>query len=214
MTPDDILEECEDCLNEGYQLIVDAYPVRGGLAPYNALPRTTFMVWEYNCRLLHSHLGKLGENFPILGEHDKKPTSVIGNQMIAALQSIKTAIQKGRFLTIEDQVLSKAFSSLIAQSQYLLARGYYLAAGVIVRAVLEEKLRSMSEELGLTFTKDRPTLSDYNTKLYGNGRYNKTEMKFFNYLIDIGNKAAHNQPFENEEVETLVAEVTKVLDRY
>ena len=52
------------------------------------------------------------------------------------------------------------------QAEYLMHKGYYLAAGVFFRAVLEEKLRRLSETHGLILDKEHPTISDFNQALY------------------------------------------------
>ena len=90
----------------------------------------------------------------------------------------------------------------------------YLAAGVISRAVLEEKLRNMCNNSGISLNKAHPTLSDFNTELYKANIYDKIEFKNIEYLICIGNNAAHNQSVKKNEVEKLIEGVKSILLKY
>ena len=65
--------------------------------------------------------------------------------MLGALDSIREGIEAGRLLRVEDLVFAEAFANLIEQAEYLLKRNYFLASGVLLRAVLEEELRRMCE---------------------------------------------------------------------
>ena len=53
---------------------------------------------------------------------------------LAALETIKFAIDNGLLSSFEDLVLADTFSDLMDQGKYLLGQGYSLAAGVIFRA--------------------------------------------------------------------------------
>ena len=85
-----------------------------------------------------------------------------------------------------------AFTTLSEQAEYLLDQGYFLASGVILRAVLEERLRSLCQHRLISFNKANPTLNDYNTELYRARIYDKILLKEIDTLIAIGNEAAHN----------------------
>src|ERR1039458_7450598 len=101
------------------------------------------------------------------------------------------SVAEGVLLQLEDLVLADAFANLLEQAKYLLGQGYFLASGVILRAVLEERLRRLSDRHGLTLSKPKPTLSDYNTELYRAGVYGKVTFKDVESLVAVGNAAAH-----------------------
>jgi len=124
------------------------------------------------------------------------------------------AIEKGYLIKIEDIIFAEAFSNLIEQAEYLLKQGYHLAAGVLARAVLEERLRNICSSEGVVFSNNRPTLSKFNTELYKKKYYDKIEFKNIDFLTAIGNNAAHNKPVANNEIEKLIDGVLDFLKRY
>lgn len=66
---------------------------------------------------------------------------------LAALETVKYAIDEGLLCSYRELIMAEAFADLYEQGQHLLAQGYFLAAGVIFRAVLEEKLRELCMEV-------------------------------------------------------------------
>src|SRR5258707_9832403 len=85
---------------------------------------------------------------------------------LEALRTIRYALQEGLLTQYEDLIFAQAFADLFEQGAYLFDQGYFLAAGVIFRAVLEERLRKLCDRGGCAPTRPRPTISDYNQALY------------------------------------------------
>jgi hypothetical protein len=115
---------------------------------------------------------------------------------LAALQTIRYAIQEGLLARYEDIVFAQAFADLFEQGAYLLEQGYFLAAGVIFRAILEERLRKLCDRHACLPVKARPTINDYNQSLYARTppTYDKNMMLNVTALASVGNDAAHNKP--------------------
>ena len=61
--------------------------------------------------------------------------------VLGSLKSIKESLDDGLLIRFEDIVYAEAFSDLVEQAEYLYEQGYFLASGVILRAVLEERLK-------------------------------------------------------------------------
>lgn len=131
------------------------------------------------------------------------PISTI-QRPLAALITIKNAIDEGLLSNYRDLVLAETLDDLFQQGDHLFSRGFMLAAAVIFRAVLEEKLRNVCQSEGCSPEKSRPTLSDFNTALYKDGMINKSKMQLIQSLATIGNNAAHNlREFDPDEVPRL-----------
>jgi hypothetical protein len=125
---------------------------------------------------------------------------------LAALETIKYAIDEGLLNKYRDLVVAEAFTNLYAQGEHLLSQGYILAAGVIFRAVLEGKLRDMCLSADCMPEKEHPTINDLNMALYKNEKvlYDKATMQYVTALAAIGNDAAHNKKdLHRDEVERL-----------
>jgi hypothetical protein len=153
-----------------------------------------FQKWRTSCKLLLSQLG----SFAAPWEGNLKDNRGTSNRstakvMLGALESISENVVAGRLARFEDIVFAEAFSNLIEQAEYLLSKGYYLAAGVLFRAVLEEKLRRLCDTQNQNVEKQRPTISDYNQALYKATVYDKITFKNVDAMATIGNAAAHNE---------------------
>ena len=115
----------------------------------------------------------------------------------------------------EDIIIAEAFSDLIEQAEYLYSQGYALAAGVILRAVLEEHLRRMCNKHGCNPSKNKPTIADYNMELYKSKVYDKIKMKYVESMAAIGNAAAHNSDeFDSTDIKRLNQDVVSFLQSF
>ncbi len=136
---------------------------------------------------------------------------------LSALETIRDAMDQGLLARFEDLVIASAFADLSEQARYLLSQGYFLAAGVIFRAVFEERIRKLCERNRCMPASLRPTIGDLNTALYKATPpvYDKTMMHQVTALAAIGNDAAHNNPaLKIEDVERLATGVQDFLARF
>lgn len=151
-----------------------------------------FQKWRTSCKVLLSQLGPLSEPWAsVLGSDASKHYLATVRGMIGALESIRENAAGGRLASFEDIVFAEAFVNLTDQGTHLLGKGYSLAAGVIYRAVLEERLRRMCDSCQCAPEKDRPTIADYNQALYKAQVYDKITMKSVEMMAAVGNSAAH-----------------------
>jgi len=134
---------------------------------------------------------------------------------LSALKAIKFAIDEGLLTRFEDLVIADTIGDLTEQADYLLGQNFFLAAGVIYRAVLEERLRKLCERHSCLPTKPHSTLADLNQALYKARIYDKSMMLHVTALASDGNDAAHNKPgFTKEQVERLQSGVRDFFARF
>jgi hypothetical protein len=136
---------------------------------------------------------------------------------LSALRTIRDAIAQGLLTRYEDLIVADTFADLTEQAAHLLSQGYFLAAGVILRAVLEERLRKLCDRCKITITKPRPTINDFNQALYTATPpvYDKSMMLHVTSLASLGNDAAHNSPgLKREDVDRLATGVREFLARF
>jgi len=211
---------CNDSIIEGENLINTQWSndsIGGGykiMNPTKYVDLERFKKWKSNCNVLMNILGDLSDPWNEIFEGKQANTLTNTKSMIGGLKSINETLDKGYLIRIEDLIFAEAFSNLIEQSEYLFSQNYFLAAGVICRAVLEEKLRNLCISQSINFSKSKPTLNDYNTELYKTKFYDKIQFKNIDSLIVIGNSAAHNQSANKDEIQRMIAEVKKVLLKY
>lgn len=166
-----------------------------------------FQKWRTSCKVLLSQLGPLSDPWAsVLGGDRVRNHLITVKGMIGALESISENATRGRLASFEDIVFAEAFVNLSDQGTHLLSKGYAMAAGVIYRAVLEERLRRLCDSCQCAPEKDRATIADYNQALYKAQVYNKITMKSIEMMAAVGNSAAH------AKTELSTADVTRLRD--
>lgn len=175
-----------------------------------------YQKWLASCRLLVTQLGKFAEPYRevfIDGGVVNSEANVLS--MLGALESILENVEQGRLAAFEDIVFAEAFANLIEQGEYLLEMNYFIAAAVIFRAVLEERLRRLCDVHSLMPEKSHPTIIDYNQSLYKGQIYDKVVMKHVDAMASVGNAAAHNSPtFNSADAKPFKANLIAFLARF
>jgi hypothetical protein len=174
------------------------------------VPIEGFDRWRGNCKVLHARLGRALEPWKETIFRDANNRAVVAMSLLGTIRSIKDAVEGGHLASYTDLVIAEAFTNLLDQADYLLSKGFWLAAGIIGRAVLEEELRGLALKAGCFPEKERPTLADLNAALYKANTYDKLDFKLIDSIAAIGNDCAHNKPGATEDrvrhfIEQLVA---------
>ena len=175
---------------------------------------TPFAKWQAGCTNLIRVLGDAGESWADNFTKKKNAPATV-KRMIGTLEAIKESLEHNLLLTVEDLIRAESFNGLLEQAEYLLNGGYFLAAGVLGRAVLEEHLRSLCDVKSCSPAKAKPTLNDFKDTLYKAKHINITQMKHVESLGAIGNNAAHNKPeLTNDDVTRLIRDVRDFLAKH
>jgi hypothetical protein len=166
------------------------------------------------CANLLRMLGPAGDPWKeLLADASNTPFAV--KRILGTLEAIGEAVQNGLLVKVEDLVRAEAFDNLLTQADYLLSETYFLAAGVLGRAVLEEHLRKWCDQKSCAPTKPKPTISDFKDTLYKAKEINVTQMKHIESLAAVGNDAAHNIPsLITSDVERLLRDVREILIKH
>jgi hypothetical protein len=178
------------------------------------VPVEQFDRWLGNCRVLQAKLGRAIEPWKeALNAHGSNK-AVFAMRTLGTVRSIKDAVEGGHLAEFAELVVAEAFANLLEQAEYLFDKGYYLAAGVLGRAILEEHLRKAALKNECLPQKGRPTLNDLNSALYKKDVYDKLEFKLIDSLSAIGNDCAHNKPtVTKERVAHLLEQLIALLPR-
>lgn len=139
------------------------------------------------------------------------------HKLHSTLKTIRRGIDGGLFRSYKEQVLSEAMADLFEQGEHLLDKGYCLAAAVVFRAVLEERLRTLCEAHDCMPEQERPGIEGYSKEL---GKteppiLTRTDRKHVTHLAGIGNDAAHNKPaFSQDNVPTMRGNLLAFLAKF
>jgi len=158
----------------------------------------------------------LGHNTPwskILNQQPDISDPIFVDEFLGTVKGIRYSIDNNYLDNFKDIVLEETNLDLIEQAEELLNKNYYLAAGVIFRAVLEEHLRNICRKKEIIIEKAKPSIGDFNQALYKVNHYSKTKMKQIETLASIGNNAAHNLPeLTLEDVKFFFRELPPILE--
>jgi len=114
----------------------------------------------------------------------------------AAYEDIKAGLLQNYRILITAEV----FVDFINQAEYLLAENYKLPAAVLAGAVLEDALRTLCIDNGISLS-DKPKLDWMNSELAKKKIYNKNVHKQITAWAGIRNSAAHGKPDEFNEID-------------
>lgn len=138
-------------------------------------------------------------------------------EILSSLNTIKYAINENLLTSYREIIISDAFGNLYEQGEYLFNQGYFLASGVIFRAVIEEQLRELCEKENCLPQKKIFSINDLNNALYQceTINYNKSTMLQVNALAAVGNDAAHNNPeLKKDDVKRLMHGTLDFISKY
>ncbi|HET6249662.1 MAG TPA: hypothetical protein VFE47_18380 [Tepidisphaeraceae bacterium] len=186
-----ILKAAENLIAEGSTFIPGLHDsqLRGN---YTFSYEQQFTKWLIGCRVLMQLLGEHGRFFAPSFERDD-PTRWCA-EMLGTLEALRDAVRDDLLITAENLLRAEVFADLLEQAEHLLDGGYFLAAGVLGRAVLEDHLRNWCSRASCQPAKGKPTLDDFKTELYRAKRISTADMQHVQAMAAVGNEAAHNLP--------------------
>jgi hypothetical protein len=167
------------------------------------------------CRLLVAKLGPFGRVWDGMLQPPPSVNKEEFDKVSAVLDSIANALAKGRLSTVEEVVSAEVLGDLLEHAEELLKSKFNLAAAIILRAVLEERLRKLCSSNSCTPTAQRPTIESFKQSLYATQVIDKLVVKDVDWMVGVGNAAAHHLPeYKDEDVPQLYQRVTAFLTRF
>ena len=114
---------------------------------------------------------------------------------------------------IRKMVEAELFDDFLEQAEHLFSSGYYQPAAVICGCVLEDGLRKLCNNNGITLTA-KPKLDKMNSDLAKAGIYSKLIQKRITTVADLRNKAAHGQwdQFDEGDVQEMLSAVRRIME--
>jgi len=134
--------------------------------------------------------------------------------IVGALQALKLAVDDGWFAPIEARIRANVHDDFLEQARALLEAGYHIAAMSIVGGVLEDHLRKLCTERGLTW-RGHGTLAKYND-LLKDGAYPQPVWRRIQAITDVRNDADHANwdSVKRQDVEDALDFVSRVITNY
>ena len=168
-----------------------------------------------NCRLAVAKLGSFGAVWASTIPTRFEGYASDAHQAYGTMLSLQGALMSGRLKTIQELAGAEILSDLLEQTEVLISKKYFLAAAVILRAILEERLRKLCEANKCMPSQAKPSIEHYKQVLYLAQIIDKVVQKKIHWMAGVGNAAAHNlREFQETDVPTLYASTMDFLARF
>jgi hypothetical protein len=169
-------------------------------------------------RLLIARLGARGLPKEVLDAGmppvDKEYADSV-DKMRGLLSSIGDALEHGRLSTIEELVTGDVLTDFLEQAEALLAAKFNLPAAVLLRAIIEERLRKLCAKYGCPPIVAKPTIEHFKQALYAASVIDKITQKKIDWMAGVGNAAAHALPeYRDADVPILYKDTVDFLARF
>jgi hypothetical protein len=175
--------------------------------------RDLLFKWIPGCRNLMRILGKYSVSFST-PFREESPALVLdrAKKMMASLLALRETVENDLLTDVTELVYAEAFCDLLEQAEELSEKGYFLAAGVICRAVFEEHLRKLCD-LHKCLPGNRPTIEKLKVALVQAGIFTKIDSKNVDAIAGEGNHCAHNvqPPLSEDQIKGLIQKVQSFL---
>lgn len=166
-------------------------------------------------RLLIAKLGPIGKVWTDGMPSSSDNTASSYGWLHGNLYALRDALDKGRLSTVHELVTAEILTDLLEQAEALLAANYHRPAAIILRTILEERLRKLCEANGCRPKTTRPTIEHYKQALYVAKIIDKIVQKKIDWMAGVGNTAAHNLPeYRDQDVSTLYTQTLDFLARF
>ncbi|MDB6116784.1 MAG: hypothetical protein JWO08_565 [Verrucomicrobiaceae bacterium] len=174
--------------------------------PYHPPVMQRYAKWSAGCCNFIRLLGDAGQDYKEIFQESYG--RAIPSAQIGTLEHLQLALRSGLLGNTGELVRAEVFLGLLEQAECLNESGYFIAAGVLARAVLQEHLKAWAEQACVILQTDQPTLDDFTGALHESKIYPLTVMKHIEAMAAIGNSATHNkEELTQDEVTQLLTEV-------
>lgn len=200
-----VLQHVQDLIREGKQVIATQWAVEYSFSKEWFVEVGAFGAWTGGCSTLHHMLGPTNPWSGTLADLEMKSNALgFCERLLGTLKAVERAVQRGHIVRVEDLARAEVLGDLLEQADHLHSQSYFLAAGVLCRAALEEHLRVWCARLSCSPQKSKPTLNDYLQALYGGKHLDLIAMKHVESMAAVGNACAHNKGPSAPDVERLL----------
>ncbi len=174
-----------------------------------------FRQWRTSCL---AFLNALPSEYIYRGEFENCCTREYEDdvkQGVAVLRSAKEDIEGGYLQKVETLVSASIFSDFLEMADHLLDNGYKDPAASLIGAVLEDGLRRICVNNGITL-KTKEDINSLNQKLAQNHVYNPLQQKQIQVWNDIRNNAdhCHFDQYKSDDVTDMLKRVRSFLADY
>jgi len=180
---------------------------------------TSFSQWVTSSLNLLDKLSISSNRF--VKEFERWATPCVGHEInigaaLGVLRSARVEYSLGLAVEYHLSVSAAVFEGILDEAEYLVGKGYYRAAAVLIGAALEEGLKTRARAIGLEIG-PKDTLTPLITRLKSPDAQvlNEFEAKRLEALARMRNDAAHGGEFNYslDQVEQVLTEVRTTLEQ-
>jgi hypothetical protein len=219
---DDFVRRAEELLAEADSVLSTKYGVRYATGPQYYVDAGA--IAGFRAATLSFLANAFGTHHPFYSEFNERVTNN-GFSTAKAARDILVAATKevrgGWSQSVRSLVSGEMFSDFLEMAEYLLAEGYKDAAAVMVGSTLEEHLRVLCRNRGISVELERDgrpiakRADALNSELASAGAYSKLDQKAVTTWLDLRNKAAHGKydEYTRQQVDLMHHGVVEFMSR-
>ena len=193
MATESILGRLDDLISMGERVLVTKYDKHfGGMIHFDRVDAGLFQQWRTSSLAFLNTLPSEYIYSSEFEEHCKDSGYDDAEQGVAILCAAKEDIEGGYLQKVETLVSASVFSDFLEMAEHLLNNGYKDPTASLIGAVLEDGLRRICINNGITL-KTKEDISSLNQKLAQKQVYNPLQQKQIQVWNDIRNNADHGR---------------------
>jgi hypothetical protein len=205
-----ILQEIEELLLLGQETAKQTFKKHGRNADY--LKPDAFHYWH--SRVLNL-FARAAPPRSIWADQVAETQNYSGRleRFMGMLKAFRDAVKDGQLQSIEAHAAQEVCSDLLDQAESLVAGMNFIAGGMLCRAVLEEHLRRLCKKHDC-LPENRPTIEKLKQSLMAKQIVISYHGRDIESMATRGNKCAHGEHVQPEEVRKLLRDVQEFLSKY
>ena len=148
-------------------------------------------------------------------DKDTKTNSYYFKDCFGILEAAFNDYKDDFLFDIKTSIRAELLDDLLSQAEYLLSEGFYIPAASLGGAILEDTLRKLSDNKGISYSKNTK-IDSLNIELAKTNLYDKLTQKEITAKADIRNNADHGyfDKFNKDDVETMIKWIRRFCSEY
>jgi len=216
MAYEKLMDRLNHLMEVGEEVLKTRHPPPHGVIDREYVKKDPFCQWRAGAlSFLKAVFGDNSTHFQGFQQHCCGSFYNDALQGQSILKAAKEDIEGGYLKKLEDLVAADIFTDFLEMAEYLLEQGYKDPAASLIGAVLEDGLRKIAKNNGITL-KSKENISSLNQKIADAKIYNRLVQKQVEVWNEIRDNADHAKFSEHnaDSVQKMCSDVRQFLGEY
>lgn len=213
---EELIDRLNHLIEVGTEVLRTQYPPPHGVVDHDYVNKDPFYQWRAGAlSFLKAVFGDNGTHFQEFQQRCRESYYGDALQGQSILKAAKEDIEGGYLKKVEDLVAADVFTDFLEMAGYLLEQGYKDPAASLIGAVLEDGLRKIAGNNGITL-KSKENISSLNQKIADGKIHNRLVHKQIEVWNEIRDNADHAKfsDYNADSVKEMCSGVRRFLGEY